>query len=303
MRNGSKRIVVQKVCAILLFSFIFIGNGYSQGFKLAGIKYANYLKSPLKNVSGNQENSFQEFGAFVNFPKVLKKDTTILINGVGYGWAKATMYNYPMLQTSEYQKKLQSFYYQLTFLHTWNEKWSLVASLKPTIASDFDQKLSSDDLVFQGSVTAMRKINDRLKLGFGIANSTRWGSPITIPVVSLQYKSHRHKLEGVLPAKIVYTYALPKEKWQLGIGYTRSGANFNISDTNIGAFDKINYSRANIGLSANYRLTKLLRLEAHGGVSAGRIYRLIDSDNNVLDFDSKASPYFSLGIALVSPKK
>ena len=302
MRNESKRIAVQKVFAILLFLFIFIGNCYSQGFKLAGIKYANYLKSPLTDVSGNQENTFQEFGAFVNFPKVIKKDTTILINGLGYGWVNATLHNYPVLQTSKYQKQLQLFYYQLTFLHSWNEKWSLVASLKPTIASDFEQKLSSDDLIFQGTVIATRKIKDKLKIGIGILNSTRWGSPMVLPMVNLHYKNRRHKVKGLLPLKIKYMYAFPKEKISLGIGYARNGANFNISDSKITGINKINYSRANIGLLAHYKLTKIFRLEANGGMSTGRIYRLIDGDNNVMDFGSKASPFLSIGIVLVSPR-
>ena len=55
----------------------------------------------------------------------------------------------------------------MTLAHKWNEKWTLLANLKPTVASDFEQKLSSDDLIFQGAIIATRKINDKFKIGAG----------------------------------------------------------------------------------------------------------------------------------------
>lgn len=309
MRRFYKIITIQNASAIIFFFFLFLNNVYSQDFKLAGIQYVNYPKSEIKNDSGNQKTSFQEFGAFVNFPIKFKNDKSVLINGFGYGYVETTMYDYPLLQTREYQKKLQQFYYHLTFVHKWNEKWALLVNLKPTFASDFEQKLSSDDFVFQGSVIATKIIYDQFKIGAGFVSSTRWGSPKLVPVVNMHYKNNRHNLNAILPLSMKYTYALlPEEKLKLGVQYTRNGANFNISATDIpksdmAEIDKINYSRANIGAHSSYQLTKILRLEASGGISAGRKYNLVDVDENVHDFSSKSSPYFNVGLVLVSPKK
>lgn len=304
MKHFYKRISIQKASAIIFLFLFFLNNVYSQDIKLAGIHYAHYPNSAIKDVSGNQETSFHEYTAFVNFPKKFKNDKTALINGVGYGFVEATMYNFPSLQTSEYQKNLQVFYYQLTLAHKWNEKWSIVVNLKPTVASDFEQKLSSDDFVFQGAVIATRKINDKFKIGAGAVNSTRWGSPIVMPVVNMHYKYNRHNLNALLPLNMKYTYSLlPDEKLKLGVKYARNGANFNIYASDVAEIDKINYSRAIIGGLANYQLTKILRLEAYGGISTGRINRLVDFDENVYNFDSKTTPFFSVGIVLVSPKR
>ena len=79
----------QKASVGIFFLFIFLKTSYAQDFKLAGIQYNNYQKSEIKNDSGNQEISFQEFGAFVNFPKKLKNDKTVLVNGFGCGFVEA----------------------------------------------------------------------------------------------------------------------------------------------------------------------------------------------------------------------
>lgn len=290
---------------VALVAFIILSqNSIAQDFKLAGLYYANYPKAAIKDVSGSQEISFREFGAFINFPKKFKNDKTALINGVGYGYVEATMYNFPSLPTSEYQKKLQAFYYQLMLLHKWNKKWSLSANLKPTIASDFEEKLSSDDFVFQGAVIVTRTMNDKFKIGGGVVSSTRWGSPAVFPVVNIHYKNNRHDLNALLPLNIKYTYSLlPEEKLKLGAKYALNGANFNIHSSDMAEIDKINYSRANIGFLVDYKLSKILRLETYGGISAMRLYRMVDNDGHVNEYDSNAAPFFNVGIVLVPPKR
>ncbi|APG64483.1 hypothetical protein LPB136_03495 [Tenacibaculum todarodis] len=292
----------QKASVGLFFFFIFLKVSYAQDFKLAGIKYVNYQKSEIKNDLGNQEISFQEFGTFVNFPKKLKNDKTVLVNGFGYGFVEASFDN-PLFQPSQNEEKLQTFFYQLTLLHQWNEKWNLLVNLKPTLASDFEAKLSSDDFIFQGAVTATRKFSSSFKLGGGLAYSARLGSPRLIPLINLQYKNNKHEINAFLPISAKYSYSLlPNNKLDLGVKYNLNGGNFNVhSDDN--SIDKINYSRANFGVTADYQLTKLLRLEAFGGVSAGRKYSLIDADDITYDFDSESAPFFSVGIVLVPPKR
>lgn len=288
----------------IILVMLFLNNVYAQDFKLAGIHYAHYPNTAIKDVSGNQETSFHEFGAFLNFPKKFKNEKTVLLNGVGYGLVEATMYNFPSLQTSEYQKKLQLFYYQLRLVHKWNEKWALLFNLKPTVASDFEQNLSSNDFIIQGAVIATRTINDKLKIGAGAVETAKFGYPRVFPIVSLNYKSDSHRFNTLLPFNLRYTYSLlHDQKLKIGVGYERNGANFNIYSPNITEVDKINYSRQNIGVLAKYELAKFIRIEAFGGTSSGRIYRVVDVDGKVHEFDSKPSPFFSLGMVLIPLKR
>lgn len=292
----------QKASVGIFFLFIFLKTSYAQDFKLAGIQYNNYQKSEIKNDSGNQEISFQEFGAFVNFPKKLKNDKTVLVNRFGYGFVEASLDN-SLFSSNESEKKLQTFYYQVTLFHQWNEKWNLAVNLTPTLASDFKAKLNSDDFIFQGAVTATKKISSTFKLGGGLAYSARLGNPQLIPLVNLHYKNNKHQVNAILPIKAKYTYSLlPSDKLELGVKYNLNGGNFNVhSEDN--SIDKTNYSRINFGVLANYQLTKLLRLEAFGGLSAGRNYSLIDANDTAYDFDSESAPFFSVGIVLVPPKR
>lgn len=302
MKRIFGRIILYKARAITFVIVLFANYTNAQDFKLANFKYANYPSSEIKNDSGSQEISFQEFGVFINFPKQLKNHKTILVNGFGYGFVEASLDN-DLVQFRESDKKLQQFYYQLMLLHQLNEEWNIVLNLNPTLASDFRAKLSSDDFIFQGAITATRKFNTKFKLGGGLAYSARLGSPQFIPLVNLHYKNNKHEINALLPIKAKYTYSLlPSDKLDFGVKYNLSGANFNVHsiDNNI---DKINYSRANFGVVTQYQLTNMLRLEAFGGLSAGRTYGIIDSDNTTYDFDSESAPFFSIGIALAPPKR
>ena len=302
MQYSYKKFPLHKASITFLFVLALYNTMNAQDFKLAGIKYANYQKSQIKNDSETQKILFQEFGAFINFPKRLKNNKSVLVNGFGYGFVEVSFDN-DLVQFRESDKKLQQFYYQLMLLHQLNEEWNIVLNLNPSLASDFEAKLSADDLIFQGVVVATRKLSSSFKLGGGLAYSARLGSPKLIPVVNLQYKKTRHEINALLPIKAKYTYSLlPSDKLDFGLKYNLNGANFNVYsiDNNI---DKINYSRANFGLVAQYQLTNTLRLEAFGGLSAGRTYSIIDNDNTTYDFDSESAPFFSIGIALVPPKR
>ncbi len=282
---------------------LFVTNVNGQDFKLGGLKYAYYPQSEIKKGNNGEKTSFNEFGFLINIPKKLKNDSTILINGIGYGSVNATMYNFLGAPSNKYDKKMEVFYYQATLLHQWKKDWTFVVNLQPTLASDFEEKLSIDDFVLQGAVLVTKKMNDKIKLGGGIAHSTRWGSPIVVPTFSFFYKNKKHTVNALLPASCVYTYSmLPKNNLKLGVKFITNGANFNIS-SDFSKINKLNYSRANIGLIAMYQPRKIFRFELHTGISTNRIYRLVDDNLNVTTFDSKAEPFINIGFSIVLPQR
>lgn len=303
-----KAIVMKPLAASIqivigLCLLLFVSNVNGQDFKLGGLKYAYYPQSEMKEGDNGEKTSFNEFGFFINIPKKIKSDSTILVNGVGYGSVNATMYNFSGAPSNEFEKKLEMFYYQVTLLRKWKKDWTFVSALKPTLASDFEEKLSIDDFVLQGAALVSKKMNDKVMLGGGIAHSTRWGTPIVVPTFSFRYKHKKHTVNALLPIKCVYNYSLlPKNNLKLGFKYIRNGADFNIT-TDFSNYNKINYSRANIGLIAMYQPRKIFRFELHTGISTGRVYRLVDYDRNVTKFDSKAEPFINIGFSIVPPKR
>lgn len=303
MTHNFQTICLPNTWAFTLVIVLIANSTYAQNLELAGIKYNNYLSTEIKNDNGNQEVSFQEIGAFINIPKTLKNNKTILVNGFGYGIVEVALDNSLNTSNQITKKELQTVFYQFSLLHQWNEKWNLAFNLRPTLASDFETKLSSDDFVLQGALMATRKFNSKFKLGGGIAYSARFGSPQLLPVVNLRYKNNKHAINALLPVSASYTYSLlPNNKLDLGLKYNVNGANFNVyfEDNSI---DKINYSRANFGVDVQYQLTNMFRLQAFGGLSTNRKFNLIDVDNTTYDYGSESAPFFSVGISLVPPKR
>lgn len=303
MKQLFKEIVLNNVTlTMFIFTISFI-NVYSQDLKLSGIQYSEYSNSEIKKDSEQPDISFQEFGAFINLPKKLKNNKTLLINGFGYGFVEASL-DTQLFPSMESNKTLQTFYYRLTLIQQWNENWNILFNVTPTLASDFEGQLSADDFVFQGAVVVTRTINSTLKIGSGIAYSTRFGTPRPVPLINLQYKNNKHQINTLLPLNLKYSYNLsPKDRLKIGFQCSLDGANFNTLTTGTNNIDEINYSRANIGALIDYKITKMLRLEAYGGLSAARRYTVIDTDSTEYNFDSETAPFFSLGIVLIPKKK
>ena len=295
-----KIIWLQTTCIFLsIFSF---GDIYSQDFKIAGITYSRFSKSRMKHVKENQKTSFNELGAFINIPKIFKKDSLIIINGLGYDYVQATMYSYPALKTNIYQKNLHAIYYRLVSLYKYNKKWAFLVSLKPKLASEVNQKLSLKAFVFQGTVMAMKNVNENFKYGFGIINNTGWGTPTILPAVNLRYTNNRHSLNAILPLRMKYTYSfLSNKELKIGLLCNWKGANYNISENDVFQITKINQLKGNIASLINYKVTKMLQLELNTNVSASRKYFLADSQKKY--FDSKLAPFVTVGISVVPPKR
>ncbi|QDO95246.1 hypothetical protein FNB79_15115 [Formosa sediminum] len=301
-KTFNKKTIYSLKIIVFLLSFSFT-KSYSQDLKLAGVQYNNYPNSEIKNNSESHDISFQEFGGYINFPKKLKNNKTILVNGLGYGYVKASL-DTQLLPFIENNKTLQTFNYQFTLLHQWNEKWNILINITPTLASDFEAKISTEDFIFQGAAVVSLKINTKFKIGSGIGYSARFGTPRLVPLMNLHYKNNKHQINALLPLSLKYSYTLlPNNKLELGLKYILNGAHFNTESTGANNINEINYSRANIGASADYYITKTMRLEAFCGLSAARTYGAIATDGTEYDFDSETAPFFSLGMVIITKKR
>ena len=148
--------------ALLLFC---LSNIYAQGLKLGGVEYLNFPNSAIVDATDGQEVAFQEFRAFVNIPIKMKNNKTILLNGLNYDFVQATLQNSPLFGSTDATKNLHSISYSLSMIQKWN-KWTMLLQVKPTIASDFEEDLSDNDLLFQGTALLSRQIG-HLGIGLG----------------------------------------------------------------------------------------------------------------------------------------
>jgi hypothetical protein len=248
---------------MVLFSLLLsYGSIRAQDLKLAGVEYLSYPKVQMKGDAQGNQASFQEFGAYVNYPVVSKNKKTIVVNGFQYGLVRATAYNNTLNTATS--NDLQGIAYNIMVIRRWNEKWTFIGRLSPTLISDFSDKLSSSDVAFQASVLAVKKIKEGLSAGGGLIFTTRLGSPLLIPCLQLKYKQNRSAFDIMLPAFISYTYQVDaKERLKVGLRVAINGANFNIGLYNFSkgtAMDRLNYSRTNLGPTISYQLAKMLQV-------------------------------------------
>lgn len=278
--------------------------GQAQDMKLAGVEYAYYPEVQLADDASGYEVAFQEFAAFVNFPKVMNNHRTILVNGVNYGFVQSTFSNEDL--GTENSQFFHRMVYSFMAVHRWEGAWMLSVRLAPTLATDFKDPLSRDDFVLQGSLIASKKSSEFIRWGGGLIYTTRLGQPFLLPAMQFRYKEGRHSLNVFLPAFIDYVYALgTEERFQAGFRIGVNGANFNASmDQNAGLdVDRLNYVRVNLGPKMIYRITNMIQMEAFGGLSTKRMYRFESMQGSTYDYDSKSGAFLNVALVIVPPGK
>ena len=269
-------------------------NSNAQDFELAGIRYLNYPTTKANNADSSKF-SIQEFGGFFNIPSILNKDSTsIIINGLGYGQVKIKS---PAL--NEGNINLHAINYRFSWIHKFNRQWTFIGVLEPTLASDFKSKLSSDDFVIQSMAMVTKRINTKFLIGGGLAYTTRFGYPLVMPVVPIKYKSKKHRINALLPIKIIYAYQV-NPKVDIGLKAVVNGANFNITgySNDLTEINKVNYTRGNIGPVIYYKPKKIFTIEISGGISTNRTFRLVDIEDNTYYNTASTEAFFNIGLVI-----
>ena len=291
------------ITAILVLSVQF---AFAQDVRLAGVEYFDYLKAPVKNNAGNYSSSFQEFAAFASFPMQSKDQRTTIINGFQYALVQASVFNNASQVTE--RRDFQSITYNFSFVQSLDDKWKIAGSLMPSLASDFRDKLSSDDFFVQGYLAGIRKLNEFSSVGGGITYTTTLGSPLLLPVVYFRYNKGRQKVDVELPMVADYAYRLDdRDKVNVGFRMGLNGTNFHVSSDNSNSnihVDKLSYSRINVGPVVGYTIAKSLKLEATGGMSVARKFEFLTAGaaKNIM-FNSNNTGFFNISLFLVAPSR
>jgi hypothetical protein len=273
----------------------------AQDTRLAGIEYFSYAKAPVKDGGGNFQSSFQEFGAFAAYPVQSKNKKTKVVNGIQYALVDASVSNNATSAINS--RQFHSITYSLTIVQQLSGSWRLAASLMPTLASDFKSGLSSNDFSMQGSLLVINKLNSYTSIGGGVIYSTKLGQPTPLPAFIFRYFKDHHDLNLLLPTFANYTYQVGrKDKFDIGVRADLNGADFHVSGNNlVSAVDvyKLSYSRINLGPVASYKITRVIKLEARGGISTARKYQFLDTDGNKYSFNTNNVAFFNIGLVIV----
>ena len=298
----SYRPLFHIVCGLLLLGS---SPAWSQDLQLAGFSFTRFPAAGIADSPLDQEVEVNEYNFFLNLPKRLKNEKTILINGLQY--QLVTTFTDNDLNLGLDGQHLHLIGYRVTAFHPLANNWRALISLNPTLSSTFNTALEWDDFLFNGLLQFVKKKSDRLSYGGGIAFTSRFGEPIFIPTLQCTIRSENSKLQVLLPHSITYDRFFGK--FTAGVQMAASGSRYNVnySRTNFlnasEPVDKLAYTRVVIGPSLSYRIGKVIQLEASGGVTVARRVELqgnlFDDDN----YDIANDQYFRFGIAIIPPKK
>lgn len=274
---------------------------HAQDLEIVNVQSAFYPKQSFEESSIDGKIGFFEWGAQVAVPQIFKKhNKTILIHKIGYANLSANSRVSLPLVNSESIRYFHTITYDLGFIQSVGTNWRLVANFIPTIASDFGEKFSLDDMLFQANGLVINNKREKLKYGFGLAYTTRLGRQLLIPMGLLTYTARRFKLNIVLPSKLSAMIETNKNIFSFGVKAGLNGGVFNNSSelpTVSYKVDEVGYSRLILGPAFSIRLKDAININLDGGVTINRRLEFIDSNNVIIDRTPKATPFLGFGIS------
>lgn len=299
--------IFQDVARFLMVVSLLLSNYklFAQDFELFQLQSAHYTKQNLRDASIDGKIGFFEWGAQVNVPQIFKKNKhTILMHKLGYANVTAnTEVSLPIgkVESTQYY---HSIIYNLGLIQSLNLSWRLIANFIPTLASDFGEKLSGNDLLFQANALVVNTKNKKIKYGFGLAYTTRFGRQLMIPMGLFKWDAQKFEVDMVLPNKLSAMVNSKKNYFSFGIKAGLNGGVFNNSSmfqTVSGTIDEVGYSRLTIGPAIRIRLKDAININLHGGFTVNRRLEFIDSNDEIIDRTPKATPFVGVGISF-APK-
>lgn len=255
----------------------------------------NYTLAPI----GNDNIDYYNTDFKVNIPVKLKKG--MLLNSMGLDYFqmgyKQTTFN------TEYINQYYNISYELMYLHPINHKWELSTKVGLSITSNLANSLTSEDLLFNGEITAITKAGTKeapSRFTFGVGYATFFGRPRVLPLLSYTKKVSETFSYQIGFPNTYATYTI-NERNAVKATIASNGFYANLSNS-IGVTltkqaNKASYNSILLGLDYNYRLDNTWLLTFNAGYSVSNTYRLLDQNNGTVnDFELTPSPSFSTGI-------
>lgn len=249
------------------------------------------LKDPATTQLGELDLNVTELDAFVKYPIKLKNEKTVIVNSINWHFVKAPFDDLPADQS--FEANLHSLQYELTVRQNLSEKWIGILSARPTIASNFNNGINSDDFFFQGMVGIKYKQNQFMTYGAGVSYINGFGEPKTVPLLLFDYKTEHIKVGVVAPISASFKYQSNKVNY--GFDVNLEGGQFNLGGSD-GPMDNTNdtvkFSRYNIGPTIGWNFDKNSRFEVSAGISLNRILKAIDNNGVETDYDLENGLFF-----------
>lgn len=196
---------------------------------------------------------------------------------------------------------MHAIQYSLVWEKILNEKWDLLTIANPGMATDFQGKLSKDDLILTLAVVGIRKVTDQLSYGIGLAYNPNFGAHHPMPVLALMWNNGKNmKFETILPVNLSFGYR-PNSVFDLGVDFTLDGGSYHGNPDKYGVENpQLRYSVAKGGPNITFNISHWLHLKCTGGVTFLRRMEFYDGSIEQGTFDIKQSGFLSFDLVVGS---
>ena len=280
----------------ILFT-ISIGTVLCQDIELFGVEYARY-PSVSSTEGDSVEVSLTEYEVSALVPVLMKKKFNLLAGGT---------YQLVIPENSEGRLENKLFFLGLNVLGAYNlsEKEKIVINALPSFAaSSNSETFSEDSFIMQGGIFYSKKVSDRFSYNVGVISTTRFGSPIFLPIFGMTHSGKKMRLNINLPSSISATWNYKKD-FSYGIKLSVNGSQYSL-DAQTATGEQVEltrFSRIRIGPEINYRLGGPLVFSLFGGMAAGRTYEFEIQGIDDVDFSLENGPFFAARLSFKPQSK
>ena len=181
--------------------------------------------------------------------------------------------------------------------HPIGKRWAAFGVFIPTIASDFKNSFSMNDMVFDGIFGVSRKFGEKSNLEIGIGPHVMYafGKFLITPAVSLDYKSNNGKWLAQIYWPRVNVFRNLGNNTQVGLAGSIDWTLHNLQNYKNDQGEEIDYAQFSAihgGLQINQRLFDGFWLQLQGGLGFANKYTLFNSNNDTIsNYKAKETPY------------
>lgn len=269
-------------------------------FPLVTTDFLYYPKSNFNTKSGKGKVGMNEYNFSFQYAIPIKKNKTYFYNKIDL-----SVFGYHVLLESEKLEFLETFHsldFTMGLIKVLPQKWRLALNFSPTLASDFKDKLSSDDFIYQFAAIAIKRAKDNLQYGAGIAYTSRFGKLTLIPLVNLTYKKDKWLTLAMIPTYFSEFYCINEDS-KIGLAANVNGDYYNVRFDAIPTtidLNKASYSRITIGPEYQFKLFGDLYLNTGIGIAVRNILAIQNKNlNEEVSLDADCKYYFHMGLRIL----
>src|SRR6478752_2707759 len=170
-----------------------------------------------------------------------------------------------------------------------SDHWGMMAFVDAGFASDFSDKVSSDDLLLSLTGIGTYKLNDAFTIGLGAVYDRRTGKLGPLPALLLSWRtSERTRIRGFVPAHVSAEYHATD--WlDLGLRASFDGNRFHIGESRFQTPNlELAYSNLDVGPKVTFSLNDWVHLDVYAAGAVYRRYELFHDDESYANYELSA---------------